>query len=41
MSGFQTYLDNAQRQSGITPREFLALAAQNALTGAPAGQIIS
>ena len=25
-NGFQTYLDNAQKQSGHTPRAFLALA---------------
>ena len=26
MSGFQTYLDNAEKKTGITPRRFLELA---------------
>ena len=41
MAGFQSYLDNAEAQTGITPREFLQLAEQQGLNGAPAGQIIT
>jgi hypothetical protein len=29
---FQAYLDNAEKQTGITPRAFLALAAEKNLT---------
>ncbi|MGK3201566.1 DUF4287 domain-containing protein [Amycolatopsis sp. MEPSY49] len=29
---FQAYLDNAERQTGITPRAFLGLAAEKSLT---------
>lgn len=41
MPGFQTYLDNAERQTGITPRQFIALAQENGLTGGPAGAVIA
>jgi hypothetical protein len=32
MAGFQTYLDNAEKQTGITPRAFTALAKEAQLT---------
>ncbi|WBQ07502.1 DUF4287 domain-containing protein [Kribbella sp. CA-293567] len=41
MSGFQTYLDNAEKQTGITPREFIRLAGEKNLTTAKAGEIIA
>lgn len=39
MSGFQTYLDNAEKQTGITPREFLRLAQERGLTDAKPGAV--
>lgn len=41
MSGFQTYLDNAERQTGITPRGFLDLAAEQGLADAKAGEVVA
>ena len=41
MSGFQTYLDNAERQTGITPRQFLALAHERRLNDAKANDVIT
>ncbi|NPD05111.1 DUF4287 domain-containing protein [Nocardioides sp. zg-1308] len=41
MSGFQTYLDNAERQTGITPRRFLELATEKGLDGAKAADVIT
>ncbi|MBN9736315.1 hypothetical protein Ae168Ps1_3658 [Pseudonocardia sp. Ae168_Ps1] len=41
MSGFQTYLDNAEAQTGITPRAFLDLAQERGLATAKAGEIIA
>ena len=41
MSGFQTYLDNAERQSGTTPRAFIALAEEKGLTTAKVGEIVA
>lgn len=41
MSGFQTYLDNAERQTGITPRQFLDLAQQRGLEQAKAAEVIA
>jgi hypothetical protein len=41
MSGFQTYLDNTERQTGISPRRFLELADERGLCGARAGEVIA
>ena len=41
MSGFQTYLDHAERQTGITPRQFLTLAHERGLDGAKAGEVVA
>ena len=41
MSGFQTYLDAAQRQTGHTPREFLRLADDKQLTTAKVAEIVA
>jgi hypothetical protein len=41
MSGFQTYLDNAEQQSGLTPRQFLDLATERGLDRAKAGEIVT
>ena len=39
MSGFQTYLDNAEHQTGLTPRQFLTLAHERGLDGAKAAEV--
>ena len=41
MSGFQAYLDGAERASGITPQGFLDLAVAKGLNDAKAGEIIA
>jgi hypothetical protein len=41
MSGFQTYLDNAERKAGLTPQQFLDLAAEKGLTDSRAGEVIA
>jgi hypothetical protein len=41
MSGFQTYLDNAERQTGITPRQVIDLAAERGLHQAKAGEVVT
>ncbi|MBP2364433.1 DUF4287 domain-containing protein [Pseudonocardia parietis] len=41
MSGFQTYLDNAEARTGITPRAFLDLAQERCLTTAKVGEIVA
>lgn len=41
MSGFQTYLDNAERQTGITPREFVELASERGLDQATVAEVIA
>ncbi|QCW49319.1 DUF4287 domain-containing protein [Nocardioides dongxiaopingii] len=41
MSGFQTYLDNAERKAGLTPQQFLDLAAEKGLTDGRAGEVIA
>lgn len=41
MSGFQTYLDNAERQTGITPRRFIELAEERGLADAKAAEVIA
>jgi Domain of unknown function (DUF4287) len=41
MSGFQTYLDNAERQTGLTPRQFLDLATERGLHQAKAAEVIA
>lgn len=41
MSGFQTYLDNAERQTGITPRRFLELAEECGLMGGKSADVIA
>lgn len=38
---FQTYLDNAERQTGLTPRAFLALAEEKGLTTAKVGEVVT
>lgn len=40
MSGFQTYLDNAERATGVTPREFLDLASERGLDSATTSEVI-
>jgi hypothetical protein len=41
MSGFQAYLDGAERASGITPQGFLDLAVAEGLTDAKTSAIIA
>ncbi|ANY06466.1 DUF4287 domain-containing protein [Pseudonocardia sp. HH130630-07] len=41
MSGFQTYLDNAEAQTGVTPRQFLELARERDLTTAKVGEVVA
>ncbi|WP_322919397.1 DUF4287 domain-containing protein [Nocardioides renjunii] len=41
MSGFQTYLDNAERQTGVTPQQFLDMATERGLHQAKAGEVIA
>ncbi|GAA4694027.1 DUF4287 domain-containing protein [Nocardioides nanhaiensis] len=41
MSGFQTYLDNAERKTGTTPRQFLDLAHERGLDRAKAAEVIA
>lgn len=41
MSGFQTYLDNAERKSGITPRAFMTMAEERDLTTAKVGEVVA
>lgn len=41
MSGFQTYLDNAEKQTGITPRRFLELAEERGLLGSKSAEVIA
>ncbi|MEO9324830.1 DUF4287 domain-containing protein [Nocardioides sp. C4-1] len=41
MSGFQTHLDNAEAKSGVTPQQFIDLAAQRGLSGARFTEVVT
>lgn len=41
MSGFQTYLDNAETKSGVTPQQFIDLAAERGLTDAKFTDVVT